>query len=86
MWILKKKHLLIIRLNFFSEFGENNELLENRNAFFTGKDAYLEKIKEKEREIRKNLKDKKIPVYDQVMFQKEMLGYSDIKYPELKDD
>ncbi|MEC0212399.1 hypothetical protein [Paenibacillus ehimensis] len=31
---------ILIRLNFFSEFGENNELLENRNAFFTGKDAY----------------------------------------------
>jgi len=88
----------LIRINYFSDFGDNNELLEIKKVFSTGKEAYkkglkkienklkrLGKIKEKELEIKSTLKEKRIPIYEQIMFQKEMLGYSDIKFPELKE-
>lgn len=88
---------ILIKLNFFEEFGQNNELLQIYNEFSSGKDAYkkglkqetkekrLEAKKQREKEIRETLNDKTIPVYQMILYQKEMLGYADIKYPHAKD-
>lgn len=85
---------ILIRLDFFSEFGQNNELLQIYSEFSSKyKKTYVEKTKTKrieeltqrENEIRNTLKDKVLPIHDSIIFMKEMLGYADLKYPSAKD-
>lgn len=78
---------ILIKLNYFSEFGGNNELLEILNVFKNGKEVYkktlknetkqkrIEIIKNKEMLIRQNFKEKKLSPIKQIEFEKEVLGY-----------
>lgn len=78
---------ILIKLNYFSEFGGNNELLEILNVFKNGKEAYkkalknetkqkrIEIIKNKEILIKQNFKEKKLSPIKQIEFEKEVLGY-----------
>jgi DNA polymerase III alpha subunit len=85
---------ILIKLNFFSEFGQNNELLQIYNEFTSMyKKTYVEKTKvkrigelrQREDEIRNMLQDKTLPIHESIMFQKEMLGYADLRFPNSKD-
>jgi len=91
-----KQLTILIKLNFFIEFGENNELLMIYDAFVNGKEAYkktlkeetkikrLAIVKEKELEI-KNVENNKISPSEQIVFEKEHLGYAQTTYPELTE-
>lgn len=90
---------ILIKLDFFSEFGGNNELLQIYNDFSSGDSQYkktyvdktkvkrIEQLKLNEIEIRNNLPSnkKKISVPETVKFQYEVLGYTDVTYPNLKE-
>lgn len=88
----------LIKLNFFKDFGENNELLRIYKEFSEGKNRYkkglkdgtkekrLELLREKETEIKNSDINKKLPIIDQILFEKEVLGYSEVKKPDLKND
>ncbi|NBI30984.1 hypothetical protein ERL59_18700 [Chengkuizengella sp. YPA3-1-1] len=88
---------ILIKLNFFKEFGGTNELLMIYEEFANGKEAYkkthkdstkekrLAAKKEKEKEIRENLKEKDLEIAERAIFQKEMMGYCDITFPNLKE-
>ncbi|MFB5758896.1 DNA polymerase III subunit alpha [Paenibacillus medicaginis] len=88
---------ILIKLDFFKEFGGNKELLTIYEEFVGGKDAYKKTLKQetkekrlaikKEREvsIRNDLEEKVLPIGETISFQKEMLGYADVKYPNATD-
>jgi DNA polymerase-3 subunit alpha len=88
---------ILIKLDFFSDFGGNNELLQIYNEFTSGEKPYkkthVEKTKnerkefilQREAEIRNTLKQKNIPPNELAMFQKEVLGYIDVTFPNIKD-
>jgi DNA polymerase III alpha subunit/intein/homing endonuclease len=88
---------ILIKLNFFNEFGGNNELLQIYNLFSSGDNQYkktyvektkikrIEALKQQEREVKETLQDKTLPIHEAILFMKEMLGYADIKYPNAKD-
>lgn len=90
---------ILIKLDFFSQYGGNNELLKIYELFSSGefqyKKTYVEKtkikrievLKEKEIELRNTLpnKDKVIKPPENVMFEKDVLGYSEVKYPNMKE-
>ncbi|MFD0587604.1 PHP domain-containing protein [Paenibacillus sp. GCM10027627] len=88
---------ILIRLNYFSEFGRTNELVSIFNEFSSGKDQYkktyvektkikrLENLRTTESEIKQNLLKKDLPPQTLVMFQKEVMGYSDLKYENLNE-
>lgn len=88
---------ILIKINFFEEFGENKELLMLYNNFHNRKEAYkktlkkaenkikrLEAIKAEEAVIRETNKDKKLSPNEQIMFEYEVLGYGQTTYPHLK--
>jgi DNA polymerase III alpha subunit len=90
---------ILITLNYFSDYGENNELLKILEVFSTGKESFkttikedtqikrLALIKEKEAGIRKSLsiQDKKISPDIQIPFELEHLGYPISTYPDLDE-
>lgn len=88
---------ILIKLNFFSEFGKNNELLQIYNEFSSGNNQYkktyvektkvkrIELLKEMERKIRDENKQKIIPISEYIQIQKEYLGYADYTHPKAKD-
>ena len=73
----------LIRLNFFEEFGKNKKLLDIYAEFTKGKNRYEKKqkdatkIKRKEllKEFEKTVPDKRINVLEQILWEKEELGY-----------
>ncbi|MGM1044713.1 MAG: PHP domain-containing protein [Bacillota bacterium] len=88
----KSQTLILIKLNFFSEFGSISELVEIYREFYDGKykykKTYADKTKIKRIDELKILESKikasdltEIPANEVVMFQKEMLGYIDAVYP-----
>ena len=88
---------ILIKLNYFSEFGTNGELLKIADVFFNGNVAYkkslksetkikrLEFIKQKEKEIKSSNEQKNLPYGEQILFEKEHLGYAQTTYPDLKE-
>jgi DNA polymerase III alpha subunit len=88
---------ILITLDYFAEFGKNNELLQINSVFSSGKETYKKThkdetkakraaiIKEKEQEIRNTLKNKDIPFYELIKFQKEYLGFATVKYPKAEN-
>lgn len=88
---------ILIKLNFFVEFGGTNELLTIYKEFSSGENQYkktyvektkikrIEALKAVEVEIRNSNIDKTISPNETVMFQKEVLGYADVKYENLKE-
>lgn len=95
-----KTHMeTLIKLNFFDEFGGNKLLLQLYEEFRDGKLKYkkdhkdktiLERI-EKRREFEQNLrqtlteKEQILSVHEQVLFEKDALGYVQSTYPQLED-
>jgi DNA-directed DNA polymerase III (polc) len=85
---------ILIRLNFFSKFGNNGLLLEVYDEFANGKNqfkkTYVEKTKLKrteelksiEQKIRSNSTEPLLPNIE-VMLRKELMGYADITYPNI---
>ncbi len=81
---------ILIKLNFFEEFGKNRTLHLIYEKF---KERYKKTHKEKTRleriaEIREfvsSLSDESLPPQDQVFFEKDVLGYVESKYPMLDD-
>lgn len=87
---------ILIRLNFFSEFGKAGHLLEIVEVASNGKNRYSKTHKEATKEKRKTLlkeevtgilsrKPNRIELYDQVLFEKNILGYSTIKKPRTRE-
>lgn len=78
---------ILIRLNFFEQFGKVERLLAIYDNFINGehkyKKTYVQKTKDKRipELIKWELETKDIldfPLHDQIMFQKEMLGYAEL--------
>jgi len=86
-----KKIEELIKLQYFSEFGQNGKLLEICTEFLSGKNRYGKKLKEatKEkraialREFEQSLPNYPIKVKDQIDIEREKLGYIQCNYPEL---
>jgi DNA polymerase-3 subunit alpha len=88
---------ILIRLNFFSDFGGNNELLEIYKKFSDGEHQYkktyvektkvkrIEKLKEIEAEVRASDIKRTSSPNETVMFQREVMGYADVKYESLHE-
>jgi DNA polymerase-3 subunit alpha len=82
---------ILIKINFFEEFGNNKKLLDVYNEFYKGKSKYSIKIKEgsKEkrikdlREIEKNTKNSSMGILDQIAFEYENLGYVQTTYDQI---
>ena len=78
-----KQMNILIKLNFFDTFGKNKKLLNIYNEFVEGKNRYnkthTQKTKEKRivllREMQKFIIDESITMYEQLLFEKEMLGF-----------
>lgn len=74
---------ILIKLNYFDEFGNNGKLYNIFNEFINGehkyKKTYVDKTKQKRiaelKEIEKNMEDTKLPIKEQLEFEKEILGY-----------
>jgi DNA polymerase III alpha subunit len=85
---------ILIKLNYFKDFGGNKELSEIYSEFSNQykktyvqktKEKRIEALREKEIEIRSTLKEKQLSPAEMISFQKEHLGYADVKYPNAKD-
>lgn len=89
--INSKQMDILIKINFFEEFGNNKKLLDVYNEFYKGKSKYSIKIKEgsKEkrikdlREIEKNTKNSSMGILDQIAFEYENLGYVQTTYDQI---
>lgn len=85
---------ILIRLDFFSKFGNNGTLLKVYEEFSNGKSQYkktyvektkikrIEELKNIEQEIRSNPIEPLLP-NEEVMLRKELMGYADITYPNI---
>lgn len=86
---LNKTHIeTLIRLDFFSDFGQYNKLLKIYEAFRDGKGIkydikYIEKTKQKRLELLRKLQDEimsspdeKNDLLEQIAFEKDVLGYA----------
>lgn len=81
--INSKQMETLIVLNFFSEFGNNKKLLTLWKEFKEGKNKYSKNYAEKTKvkrieelkKIEKELPNEKIPLYEQIMYEYELLGY-----------
>lgn len=88
---------ILIKLDYFIDYGKNNELLTIFNEFTSGENQYkktyvektkktrIDKLKHTEELIRSTIKKKQLTPQEQIFFQKEMMGYSIVKYPSLKE-
>ncbi|MDR6779558.1 DNA polymerase-3 subunit alpha [Paenibacillus peoriae] len=86
---------ILLKLNFFSEYGNNGLLMAIYNEFSIGKNQYkktyvektknkrLEELRQIESELRSKNEINELLPNEIVMFQKEMLGYSDAIYPSV---
>jgi DNA polymerase III alpha subunit len=76
---------ILIKLDYFSEFGGNKKLLDIYNEFTTKyKKTYVKKTKVKRiaelKEFEKTVQDGKLPIKDQITFESEILGYVQSTY------
>lgn len=79
---------ILIKLNYFEEFGNNGKLYNIFNEFINGehkyKKTYADKTKQKRiaelKEIEKNMENTKLPIKEQIEFEKEILGYPTSTY------
>jgi DNA polymerase-3 subunit alpha len=82
---------ILIMLNFFSEFGNNKKLALIYEEFIKGKNKYGKKYVEKTKlkritalkEFEQNTPDEKADLVTQIRFEKDNLGYVQVKLPEL---
>lgn len=79
---------ILIKLNFFEEFGKNKYLLDIYTKFKerykkTHKDKTKQQRLEEIKEYIDGLENKEISVQDQVMFEKETLGYGQTTFPKI---
>jgi len=81
--INSKQMDILIRLNFFSEFGNNKKLQEIYEEFAKGENKYTKKLKDntknkrisKLKEFENIIKNKKINILEQINFELNLLGY-----------
>ena len=86
-----KKYEDLIKIHYFDMFGGNLKLLKIFNEFTSGKNRYSrkhsDKTKEKRivslREFSKNIKNKKLPIIEQIMSDQEILGYINTIYSDI---
>lgn len=79
---------ILIKLNFFEQFGANQKLL---NIYAKFKERYKKSHKEKTKKQRieeieeyiSQLQDEAISVQDQILFEKETLGYGQTSFPKV---
>lgn len=79
---------ILIKLNFFSDFGKSQRLLDIYNKF---KERYKKTHKDKTKQQRiieikdyaSEIEDRDIPVQDQILFEKETLGYGQTTFPNV---
>lgn len=77
---------ILIKLNFFEEFGKNGTLFTIYEKFKERyKKTHVDKTKEKRieeiREFAADLKEESISLYDQIISEQEYLGYIQSSYP-----
>jgi DNA polymerase-3 subunit alpha len=79
---------ILIRLNFFDEFGKNKKLLTIYKEFSSGKNKYDKKHKDKTKqqrilalyEFEKSVEDISLTINEQIEFEQEILGTPMTKY------
>jgi DNA polymerase III subunit alpha len=79
----------LIKLNFFTEFGHNKKLLLFYEEFTKGKSRYCKTHSDKTKEKRieelriffESIPNERISVYDQLVYENEILGYIQATYP-----
>ncbi|MFA5559254.1 MAG: DNA polymerase III subunit alpha [Methanofastidiosum sp.] len=79
---------ILIKLNYFKKFGNNQKLLNLYEEFTKGKNKYSKKHKdatktkriEALKEIEKTLSNDKIPLIEQMNFENEILGYIQVTF------
>ncbi|MGI6226244.1 MAG: PHP domain-containing protein [Peptococcales bacterium] len=84
---------ILTTLNFFSEFGQNQKLLSILDEFLNGKNKYYSTLKQKNkdkrlvflRELEARLPDKAVSPQEQVLAEKEYLGFVTTKYCNAPD-
>jgi DNA polymerase III alpha subunit len=82
---------ILIKLNFFKEFGENQYLLNIYNKFIDRyKKTYVEKTKQARlqeiSEYIKTLNNEYLPIKEQLLCEQENLGYIQSIYPDRFDE
>jgi DNA polymerase-3 subunit alpha len=89
---------ILINLDFFSEFGQKEKLLEIYRQFKDGKGIkydkkYAEKTKNQRIELLQQFEQEvmisdveQISIYDQIMLEKECYGFIKTTYPKLSED
>lgn len=79
---------ILIKLGFFEEFGSVRKLMSVYEEF---KKQY-KKTHKPDTKLKRialltafesTVKEAEFPVYEQILFEREMLGYADLKYPEM---
>lgn len=85
---------ILIKLNYFSDFGNSGLLMTIWNEFITGeyrykktyaqktKDLRIQQLKEQEDKLKEE-KIKELPPNEIVMFQIEVMGYADVSYSDI---
>lgn len=94
---LNKRHITtLIKLDFFSDFGDKSHLLSIYEEFSEGRNKYskvhidktkakrIEMLKEIQSEILESTPEKQ-DLIEQIVFEKDVLGYSITKYPSLDE-
>jgi DNA polymerase III alpha subunit len=79
---------ILIKLDFFSDFGKSNMLLESFKKFKerykkTHKETTKEKRIEEILEYIQTLNDEDFPIQDKIIFEKEILGYGQTTFPKV---
>lgn len=81
----------LIKINFFSEFGKNLKLLKIYKEFVSGKLRYSKTHSEKTKAKRieelklfwESLPNERLPIWEQLTAENEILGYIQAVYPEI---
>jgi hypothetical protein len=91
--INSKQIEILIKLNFFRQFGGNIKLLNIYKEFSEGDCRYSKKHKEETKKkripllkiIEEQMPDEELPINEQLAFEKEMLGYAQSTYDYPKE-
>jgi DNA polymerase-3 subunit alpha len=84
---------ILLRLNFFEEFGVPGKLLNIYNEFSNGKNRFNKTHKPETKakriaalkEYEQNAEEIKIPLSEQIQFEKQHLGYAQLKMPNIDE-
>ncbi len=90
-----KQMTILIKLDFFNEYGKQQHLLQAIEAVNSGKNRYSKTHTEKTKQkriplLREELNDifttevEAVDIYEQVMFEKDVLGYATFTKPQVK--